>query len=256
MAVSILTTLVILSLTSAVLTQVQAAAPNKESPPPQTWALVDSRNISCILVSANIRMSFNLTDEATNKTYPELRTTDVPPGNETVVEEVVGSCDVVDNKQKISLTFNTDWMLNVTFTRNTTSKKYSMSDVALKFNTARVFPNAQVVTATTSATLTAYETDLGKKFICTANQNLYSKPADTPDALVDILTQSLTFEAFRNETAPGDKTFSNQFTRCSADEVSQLVPIIVGACLVVLIVVVLVAYLIGRRFNRRGYESV
>ena len=37
---------------------------------------------------------------------------------------------------------------------------------------------------------------------------------------------------------------------------SNLIPIIVGVCLAVLVVVVLVAYLIGRRRNRNGYQSV
>jgi len=99
-----------------------------------------------------------------------------------------------------------------------------------------------------------FETDLGKKFSCMANLDLFSN--STSYGLVRIVARTLTFEAYRNGTKPGTVDFSNQLTRCKEDEVSQLVPIIVGACLVVLIVVVLVAYLIGRRMNRRGYESV
>lgn len=44
--------------------------------------------------------------------------------------------------------------------------------------------------------------------------------------------------------------------RCSEDSISNLVPIIVGACLGGLIIIVLIAYLIGRKRSRRGYESV
>jgi len=45
---------------------------------------------------------------------------------------------------------------------------------------------------------------------------------------------------------------------CPADiaKDSNLIPIIVGACLAVLVVIVLVAYLIGRRRSRNGYQSV
>ena len=45
---------------------------------------------------------------------------------------------------------------------------------------------------------------------------------------------------------------------CTMDYIrnSNLIPIIVGICLAVLVVVVLVAYLIGRRRNRNGYQSV
>jgi len=44
---------------------------------------------------------------------------------------------------------------------------------------------------------------------------------------------------------------------CKDDRaVSNLVPIIVGAALGGLILIVLIAYLIGRRRSRRGYEQV
>lgn len=46
-------------------------------------------------------------------------------------------------------------------------------------------------------------------------------------------------------------------TECEDDRaVSNLVPIIVGAALGGLILIVLIAYLIGRKRSRRGYEQV
>jgi len=45
---------------------------------------------------------------------------------------------------------------------------------------------------------------------------------------------------------------------CPADvkKTNTIVPIAVGAALAGLVVIVLIAYLIGRRRNRKGYESV
>jgi len=44
---------------------------------------------------------------------------------------------------------------------------------------------------------------------------------------------------------------------CPEDSrISNIVPIAVGAALAGLVVIVLVAYLIGRRRTKRGYESV
>jgi lysosomal-associated membrane protein 1/2 len=44
---------------------------------------------------------------------------------------------------------------------------------------------------------------------------------------------------------------------CPADDASDTVPIAVGAALAGLVVIVLIAYLIGRRRSRaRGYQSV
>jgi len=46
-------------------------------------------------------------------------------------------------------------------------------------------------------------------------------------------------------------------TDCKDDlAISNLVPIIVGAALGGLILIVLIAYLIGRKRSRRGYEQV
>lgn len=61
-------------------------------------------------------------------------------------------------------------------------------------------------------------------------------------------------EAFQNATKA---KFSNPVVDCKGDRaVSNLVPIIVGAALGGLILIVLIAYLIGRKRSRRGYEQV
>jgi len=63
--------------------------------------------------------------------------------------------------------------------------------------------------------------------------------------------------AFTNQQT--DQFPTNQmFEQCKADvRTSDLVPIIVGACLAGLVIIVLVAYLIGRaRAKRQGYASV
>ena len=52
--------------------------------------------------------------------------------------------------------------------------------------------------------------------------------------------------------------FCSGFTAigCSDDQVSNIVPIAVGAALGALVIIVLIAYFIGRSRNKRGYESV
>uniref|UniRef100_A0A1I8BDY5 MHC class II antigen n=1 Tax=Meloidogyne hapla TaxID=6305 RepID=A0A1I8BDY5_MELHA len=53
-------------------------------------------------------------------------------------------------------------------------------------------------------------------------------------------------------------SLNSAYQYCAADaRTSDLVPIIVGACLGGLVIIVLVAYLIGRvRAKRQGYNSV
>jgi lysosomal-associated membrane protein 1/2 len=102
-------------------------------------------------------------------------------------------------------------------------------------------------------TVSLFDIDENKRYMCVARQNLLSRNESALIDLIEVSTYSLQVEAFRN-SASGE--FSSGSVRCKADEVSQLVPIIVGAVLAGLIVVVLIAYLIGRRRSRRGYESV
>jgi lysosomal-associated membrane protein 1/2 len=62
-------------------------------------------------------------------------------------------------------------------------------------------------------------------------------------------------EAFR--IATGGKKEFGEASDCTLDGVTDVVPIAVGACLAGLVVIVLIAYLFGRRRSRaRGYQSV
>jgi len=77
----------------------------------------------------------------------------------------------------------------------------------------------------------------------------------------DLTVTSIDLENLRIQPFADDSKEFNDFgveKVCSADieKNSNLIPIIVGACLAVLVVIVLVAYLIGRRRSRNGYQSV
>ncbi|CAF3175995.1 unnamed protein product [Rotaria socialis] len=77
----------------------------------------------------------------------------------------------------------------------------------------------------------------------------------------NVTVTSIDIENLRVEPFPDDTAeFSDYSVEkvCAADiaKNSNLIPIIVGACLAVLVIIVLVAYLIGRRRSRNGYQSV
>jgi lysosomal-associated membrane protein 1/2 len=74
-------------------------------------------------------------------------------------------------------------------------------------------------------------------------------------ALLSLKTADWQVEAFR--TATGGKKEWGEASDCTLDGVTDVVPIAVGACLAGLVVIVLIAYLFGRRRSRaRGYQSV
>jgi lysosomal-associated membrane protein 1/2 len=206
---------------------------------------VTENNVTCILLEAGIRIIFSY--QMANHTVISGITMDLP--NNTIAS---GTCGVMN--QTISLSFFEDWNLHLTFVENTTTHKYDLAATSLDYKiTSQRFPGANdSAVETVHRYGDMFATDDHKKFVCVAVQTLYSNNNVT-DGPEKIDTYSLTFEAFR-QSSTGQ--FTDNAKHCDSDEVSQLVPIIVGAALGGLILIVLIAYLIGRKRSRRGYESV
>jgi lysosomal-associated membrane protein 1/2 len=215
--------------------------------PPKPWFVNDTdTGIVCILLDAEIQMTFNYTVDDTIK---QLQL-DVPP-NATAT----GHCGVVGtSEQNIVLAFFDTWHLKFTFALNTTLQKYDLESVLLNGTiTEQRFPGANEKTFSEHANVALFDTDDNKKYACKEIQLIYLGPGNATDDIIRIETRQLSFQAFRNSTTT---VFSSSENRCTQDTVSQLVPIIVGAALGGLILIVLIAYLIGRKRSRRGYESV
>ncbi|KAJ8030770.1 Lysosome-associated membrane glycoprotein 1 [Holothuria leucospilota] len=95
-----------------------------------------------------------------------------------------------------------------------------------------------------------FQVTFGKSLKCNSNTTITNK---TKDYSVRMYFYSVRLQAFDIK----NDTFSTA-SSCPADNaVSNIVPIAVGCALAVLVIIVLVAYLIGRRnSSRAGYESV
>ncbi|KAK2145617.1 hypothetical protein LSH36_669g04030 [Paralvinella palmiformis] len=100
--------------------------------------------------------------------------------------------------------------------------------------------------------LTQFEYTCGKGFLCLSNMTL---PFNNTTPLVQLDTVKLRVEAFRNLNTT---SFSPDYTQCDADsKISNIIPIAVGAALGALVLIVLIAYLVGRKRSQRGgYETV
>jgi lysosomal-associated membrane protein 1/2 len=133
--------------------------------------------------------------------------------------------------------------LTLTFETVNATNNYNIRTFSLSQNDVTV--SADGVTNLLTAKSKEY-------YKCSSMLTLYNNKT-IATGIQTINLYSLQFEAFRTSNS---SDFSENGTRCSEDNVSQLVPIIVGAVLAGLIVVVLIAYLNGRRQSQRGYESV
>lgn len=107
----------------------------------------------------------------------------------------------------------------------------------------------------------------------TSSQELFVSPRDnsykciTKTKIENVLTndnvtitsidlENLQVQPFYDATRRFDGYNDATFCKADLEKNSNLIPIVVGACLAVLIVVVLLAYLIGRRRSRPGYQTV
>lgn len=107
-----------------------------------------------------------------------------------------------------------------------------------------------------SADQSIFETDRGTSYRCYAQTEIVGFPESKSFSVTSISLENTRIESFADESKP----FSDYGleTVCDADDDkdSNIVPIIVGAALGAMIVIVLVAYIIGRRRNRSGYNAL
>lgn len=224
-------------------------APPTPAPEPKKhkWQVTEKgSNITCILLEAEFTMVFVYLNATSKQNISDHKL--------YVPDNAVASGKCNKDLSNIVLKFYNDWELTLTFNR--TDKKYSVSEVKLMYQIVNgtLFPDAMEENSTTDEDQKSiFSVNKENRYQCDNKEIIYNKAMKTPAGLKEISVKHLQVQAFRNSTSTD---FSGPVSNCSADNVSQLVPIIVGATLAGLIVVVLIAYLIGRRRSRRGYESV
>uniref|UniRef100_A0A8C8VEB1 Lysosomal associated membrane protein 2 n=1 Tax=Pelusios castaneus TaxID=367368 RepID=A0A8C8VEB1_9SAUR len=98
---------------------------------------------------------------------------------------------------------------------------------------------------TGNSNLSAWETFLGSSYMCQKEQTI-------------VVTEDLQMHTFELRIQPFNVK-DNKYSKaqeCSLDDDTILIPIIVGAALAGLIVIVVIAYIIGRRKTYAGYQTL
>lgn len=192
-------------------------------------------------------------------TYPLNKTTHFTqklnlPANDAVVN---GSCG--DKEQIIILSWNsTKGSINDSFTlhflKDEKNKKYTLHHMEL----AILPQELPKYNSTSNQTLKfVHETDeiptgLGNSYRCLKETSFKMTMAGTNDTTAVVKVNDVQFQAFKS-----DKTTTFGLAEDCAFDTPDVVPIAVGCALAALVVIVLVAYLIGRRrAQARGYLSM
>merc|ERR1712071_659086 len=223
--------------------------PNPPNPATGTWSVTDAdTNVTCIIV----KMSSSFVVSYTTEDKLEKNATLRMPSNATST----GTCK---ENQSITLSWISEEEKTNEFTlefsshnkeqQNETTAQFGLAKISVKLYTdAAHFPNASLPSVLNAS---LYYTNVNNSYRC-------STEAVVPlagETKAYLHLSKVQMEAYRTQT---DDKF-NSAVDCAADGVvtSDIVPIAVGCALAALVVVVLIAYLIGRRRARqRGYQSV
>ncbi|KAK2908440.1 hypothetical protein QQF64_001728 [Cirrhinus molitorella] len=211
------------------------AAPSPVPPPaPErgNYTLVNNNGTACLLALMGLQLNVTHHSKSLNKTVSEVM--NLQPNKTTAS----GSCGVtlatlVLTEELTNLTF--------TFTLNSTSKKFYLSAV----NISAFWPDMTDRFAEGNGSLNLLQCSAGRSYMCSAEQTLAVLP-------------TFSINTFKLQLQPFNVT-ANRFSaaeECRVDQENMLIPIIVGVALAGLVLIVLIAYLIGRKRTHAGYQTI
>ncbi|XP_010072306.1 PREDICTED: lysosome-associated membrane glycoprotein 1, partial [Pterocles gutturalis] len=147
---------------------------------------------------------------------------------------------------------NTSAFLNLTFEKTRVSFHFALNTTTEKFflqgvNVSTTLPSEAQETKfeASNNSMSELRATVGNSYKCSAEENLRV----TDKALVNVFNVQI--QVFKID---GDKFGAVE--ECQLDENNMLIPIIVGAALAGLVLIVLIAYLIGRKRSHAGYQTI
>jgi len=232
-----------------------AAPTSRPSDVPEITYSVANGNSSCILAKFRGILAFQYNDTVTKSEitrYLSINATVDPKESKCDISEPSG---LEGQMLVISSTGDENMSLSLTILKNNQSEVY-VSKIMLKVKVEEeVFPHHP------EANTTANYMAQGLKLWAVPESNYYSchDDQDTPLAgqksKVTLILNDLKLEAFRGESAEKEN-FVKTIHDCK-NATNDIVPIAVGCALAALVVIVLIAYFVGRRRSRRSaYQSV
>lgn len=232
---------------------VDITGPVPDLPKVGTWSYPKT-GVPWVMVQFAIQMNLSYVNMDNNTMYTLYNI----PAEETAVINGTSSNDT----QSIILQWNENAQLNnltIEFGKNSTASQFSLLRIAFDLMLDnKTFPSISVLGPVTfEHKKSEFTTPLDMSYHCTKPQHFNfttnaPTPVDYTKINATIVISHMQLEAFN--------TKSNQFATakdCDAIDTPDIVPIAVGCALAGLIVIVLIAYLVGRRrAQARGYLSM
>ncbi|XP_071255246.1 lysosome-associated membrane glycoprotein 2-like isoform X2 [Salvelinus alpinus] len=221
-----LTSTTVAPTTTVTTTAAPTSTPTPTLPTPTTgnYSIApDFNSTACLMATFGLRIGFKQGDK--------VETINLVPS----ATNVSGACGV--NSSNLILTSDT---ITIMFTFSNDSKKFHLHALNV---TVKPATGADVFADNTNMSIWAAA--VGSSYMCNKEQTL-------------TVTQTLTLYTFKLRVQPfgvekGEFATAHE---CSLDDTSILIPVIVGAALACLILIVVIAYVIGRRKTYVGYQTL
>ncbi|XP_042312276.1 lysosome-associated membrane glycoprotein 1 [Sceloporus undulatus] len=186
----------------------------------------------CLLATMGLQVS--ITYSTKNKTV-KSEVLNLPPNTTHS-----GTCD--NSTVTLNLTSGST-SLSFQFMQNVSAEKYFLQGIVVTANLPLGATEKNINAFNHS--LNALKATVGKSYKCVAEESIWI----SANASVNIYNIQL--QVFK---ISGDKFGAVE--ECQLDENNMLIPIIVGAALAGLVLIVLIAYLIGRKRSHAGYQTI
>lgn len=216
------------------------------SPEYRKWSYGD-KNQTCVIVQLAVQLNVTYKD-ADDKDANVLYNI---PVNDTKVTD--GSCGTTS--QWIMVQWGQQSQMMLQFAVNETVQQFMLSEVSLSINASDVATDAKV-----NQTLKLYHinndfpTALSMSYHCNKLQTIgFTNSTESKEIIANATISHVQLEAFHKQNTDQFSTARD----CEAIDTPDIVPIAVGCALAGLVVVVLIAYLVGRRrAQNSGYLSM
>ncbi|XP_061649202.1 lysosome-associated membrane glycoprotein 1b [Phyllopteryx taeniolatus] len=211
-------------------------APHKDPGRPERgrYQVTGTNGSVCLLAHMGLQLNITFSSASVNKTVQDV--INLKPN----VTKTSGSCDAESATLRLSADADKT-NLTFVFTLNTTSNKYRVNAISL----SAAWPDMKEPFSASNGSLDYLRGTLGYSYMCREEQTL------------DVV-QAFSINTFQLQVQPFGLS-GNQFgtaEECQLDEDNMLIAIVVGAALAGLVLIVLVAYLIGRRRSHAGYQTI
>ncbi|XP_043593019.1 lysosome-associated membrane glycoprotein 1 [Bombus pyrosoma] len=213
------------------------------------WVVGNGTDKACIVVQMSVEFNISYINDNKMKSFKVF---DIPADNATT--KASGYCGKLE--QNLTLEWSSKNVTNASMTlhfiRNVTENDYSLHHLELVLPPTN-FPNATLNTSVVLAHKAPnFVVKVSNSYRCLKQQTLNLRQNNSNETSGYLTISDLQFQAFKvdNSTVFG-------LAKDCAFDTPDVVPIAVGCALAGLVVIVLIAYLIGRRRNQaHGYLSM